>query len=190
MRVLVIDAYATDDPDRVVAERAVAVLAANGHHVDHLELAADAFEPFMSSAERAAYHTDQPLVADDTTASAELVRAADALLFCYPTTTFTVPALLKGWLERVLVLGVAFVFDDRGRVAPGMRQVRRIGVVTTTPHAWLATRRRGDLGRRTIMWTLRLNCHRLCRRTFVSAPRGAGTDPAVGRRIERAVGRW
>ncbi|MEM9562132.1 MAG: NAD(P)H-dependent oxidoreductase [Actinomycetota bacterium] len=190
MRVLVIDAFEPDDPDRMMAERAVATLTANGHDVDHLDLAGDGFEPFMSSGERAAYHTDQPLVGDDTRASADLVRAADALLFCYPTTTFTVPARLKGWLERVLVLGVAFVFDDKGRVSPGMTQVRRLGVLTTTPHGRRATRRHGDLGRRTIMWTLRLNCNRLCRRTFVSAARGAGADPAAGRRVERAIGRW
>ncbi len=185
---VLIDAYPTNDPDRVVVEAAAETLLAGGHAVERVGLVEQGFDPFMSEAERAAYHSDQPLLSDETRKAAALIDGADALLFCYPTTTFTVPALLKGWLERVLVLGVAFVFDDKGRVAPGMTQIRRLGVVTTTPHGWLATRRQGDLGRRTIMWTLRLNCHRRCRRTFVSVPRGG-----VGRRmarVERALARW
>ena len=188
MRVVLIDAYPLDDPDRVVVETAIDTLAGQGHTVEHIDLAAQGFDPFMSAAERAAYHTDEPLVTDETRAAAALIDQAEALLFCYPTTTFTVPALLKGWLERVLVLGVAFVFDDKGRVAPGMTQVRRLGVVTTTPHGWVATRRQRDLGRRTIMWTLRLNCNRWCRRTFVSLPQASGSQRIA--KVERALARW
>lgn len=188
MRVLLIDGYRTDDPDRVVATIAAEALEANGHDVDHLVLEAEGFEAFMSEAERNAYHEPDPLIADETKASAAAVERANGLLFCYPTTTFTIPAIVKGWLERVLVPGVAFVFDDAGRVAPGMTNIRRLGVVTTTPHSWLATRRARDLGRRTILWTLRLSCHRLCRRTFTSMPTGSGSNHAA--RIERALRRW
>ena len=192
MRVLLIDAYPVDDPDRIVAQLAAKTLVAGGHQVEQLGLAADGFEPYMSEAERAAYHEDEPLLTEETRACAGAVKGADALLFCYPTTTFTVPALLKGWLDRVLVPGVAFELDSEGRVVPAMTNIRRLGVVTTTPHRWLATRRARDLGRRTIMWSLRLSCHRLCRRTFVSLPRGAGLGDGAGagRRISRALSRW
>lgn len=190
MQVLLIDAYPIDDPDRAVADTAAEVLAGGGHHVDRLDLAASGFEPFMSPAERAAYETDRPLRSDDTRAAAELVRGADALLFCYPTTTYTVPALLKGWLERVLVPGVAFVLDEAGRVRPGLDRVRRLGAITTTPHGWLDTRRHRDGGRRTILLTLRLDCGRRCRRTFRSVPAGSGAAPRTRLRIERALGRW
>ena len=188
MRVLLIDAFEPDDPDRAAADLAAETLVTRGHQVERINLVDEGFEPFMSEAERAAYHTDDPLVAEDAMASAVLVRQADALLFAYPTITHTVPAVLKGWLERVLVLGVAFEFDDRGRIAPAMTRVRRIGAITTTPHRWVRTRLHGDLGRRTIMWTLRLNCHRFCRRTFVGLPQGAGA--AGGPRVERALRRW
>lgn len=190
VRVLLIDAFPLDDPDRAVVDEAVDVLSAGGHQVDRLGLVETGFELAMSPAERAAYHTDEPLVAEETARSAELIARAEGLLFCYPTTTFTVPALLKGWLERVLVLGVGFEFDEKGRVSPGMTQIRRLGVVTTSPHRWLTTRRHRDLGRRTIMWTLRLNCHRLCRRTFVSIPAGAGGASSTGRRLRGRLGRW
>ncbi len=71
-----------------------------------------------------------------------------------------------------MVLGVAFVFDAKQRVRPGLKNVRRLGVVTTTPHSRFATWRARDLGYRTIMRTLRLNCHPLCRRTFIRLPAG------------------
>lgn len=188
MRVLLIDAYRPDDPDRVVVDAAAEALRTNGHEIDRIDLVDQGFQAFMSEEERAAYHTDEPLIAEDAKASAALVRQAQALLFCYPTVTHTVPAVLKGWLERVLVLGVAFEFDDKGRIAPAMTGVRRIGAVTTTPHGWVTTRRHGDLGRRTIMWTLRLNCHRLCRRTFVGLR--TGTGQRNGDRVRRALRRW
>lgn len=188
MRVLLIDAYRPDDPDRAVVDAAVDALSAAGHTIDRIDLVDEGFRAFMSEEERAAYHTDEPLIAEDATASAELVRRAEALLFCYPTITHTVPAVLKGWLERVMVLGVAFGFDDKGRIAPALTRVRRIGAITTTPHDWVTTRRHGDLGRRTIMWTLRLNCNRLCRRTFVGLP--AGTGSGSGDRVGRALRRW
>lgn len=186
MRVLLIDAFATGSCGAVLAEAAVQVLQRQGHQVDCVELSGSDFETFMSAQERAAYHEADPLVSPATRASADLVKSADALLFCYPTTTFTIPAVLKSWIERVLVPGVAFVFDESGRVRPGMTNIRRIGAITTTGHSPRATRRARDGGRRTIMWNLRLSCHHFCRRTFVRIPTGSA-DVA---KVRRALGRW
>ena len=68
--------------------------------------------------------------------------ATAALVFVYPTVTGGLPATLKGWLERVLVTGVAFELDAKtNKIKPAMRQVRRIGVVTTTPSTRVASSR-------------------------------------------------
>lgn len=186
MRVLVLDAFPADSVDRVLVDAAVATLTDGGHDVTLRVLADGPFETFMSERERAAYHQDDPLVTADTREDASRVQQADALLFCYRTTLFTVPAVLKSWLERVLVPGVAFVFDDKERVRPGMTNIRRIGVITTTAHSARTTRRARDAGRRTILWTIRLNCHPLARRTFVSVPTGA----AEVAKVRRALRRW
>lgn len=188
-RVLVLEAFEAADPDRAVVDVAVETLQAAGHAVKKLSLAAE-FGGFMSEAERAAYHGDEPLVADDTIAAAAEIAKADAMLFCYPTTTFTVPATMKAWLERVLVPGVAFVFDSSGRVRPGMTNIKRLGVITTTPHARSVTRRARDGGRRTVLWTLRLSCGRRCRRSFVSIPMGSADTASTTVDIERALNRW
>ncbi len=186
MRVLLLDGYDAEDDDRRVVDEAVAVLSAGHHEVDLL--AVDAFNPVMSEAERATYHGDQPVISDDVRDSAERLRAAEGLLFCYPTVAFNVPATLKGWLERVMVPGVAFVFDEQGRVRPGMRGIRRLGAITTSPHGRLTRFRARDAGKRTTARTLRLIAHKRCRTTFVSVPTPANDDGIA--KIRKALSRW
>jgi len=185
MRVLVIDAYDEADPDSHVVRAAIDSLQRRGHDVEHLSLATDELAGFMTPAEHRAYESETPLIAAETKASAFSVQAADALLFCYPTTLFGVPPRLKSWLERVMVMGVAFVFDDKKRVRPGLKNVRHLGVITTSPHSVRATMRARDLGRRTLMRTLRLNCHPLCMRTFVRLRAGGAHHAAIDRRLVR-----
>lgn len=186
MRILLLDGYDPSDGDRRVTVEAMAELQAGHHDVDRL--AVHEFNAVMSAAERIAYHSDRPVISDDVRDSAERLQAADALLFCYPTVAFTVPAALKGWLERVLVPGVAFVFDDKHRVRPGMENIRRIGAVTTSPHGRLRRLRARDAGKRTTARTLRLSAHKRCRTTFVSVP--SPVDDEGVARIRRALRRW
>lgn len=189
MRVLVLDAYDLDDPDRHVVDAVEAALEALGNEVERRTLVADGFARTMSAGERRVYETDEPLATDETRSAAGAVKAADAVVCCYPTRLFGVPASLKSWFERVLVLGVAFEFDRRKRIRPALTNVRRLGVVTTTPHGRVATFRARDLGRRTIMWTLRLNCHRFCRRSHLALPQGVASGDAEAR-ITRSLRRW
>lgn len=189
MRVLVVDAYPADHVDADVVGQAIATLQAHGNQIDYLSLAGDEFAAMMSAAERSAYETEAPLLADETKTGAARVQQADALLFCYPTTLFSVPPRLKSWLERVMVKGVAFVFDKKQRVRPGLTNVRRLGVITTTPHSHRATLRARDLGYRTFMRTLRLNCHPLCRRTFIRMPAQA-PSARYADRLNRALRNW
>ena len=53
------------------------------------------------------------------------------LLLVYPTWWFGPPAMLKGWLDRIWVPGVAFRLGGPGVLRPLLTNVRRIGVVTT-----------------------------------------------------------
>ena len=186
MRVLLLDGYSPDDADHRLVVEAVEELHAGRHEVDLL--AVHDFNPVMSAAERVAYHSEHPVISDDVRDSASRLQAAQALLFCYPTMAFNVPATLKGWLERVMVPGVAFVFDDEHRVRPGMQNIRRIGAVTTSPHSRLARFRARDAGKRTTARTLRLSAHKRCRTTFVSVP--TPVDNKGIARIRKALHRW
>jgi NAD(P)H dehydrogenase (quinone) len=132
-----------------------------------LDLYAEDFRAAMSAEEHAAYHSEHPICSDEVRVHAELVRWADTLVFVYPTWWMGLPAILAGWLQRVLVPGVAFHLDERNRVASDLRHVRRIIGIST----YGATRRRvmllTDAGRRTLLRALWMLCARSCRRTWL-----------------------
>ena len=179
----------------VMSDDVRTALTQKGHQVRMLDLYADDFDPVMSAADRVAYETDDPIVDPMVRSHADLVNRADALVFVYPTVTGGLPAMLKGWLERVLVTGVAFELDAKtNKIKPAMRQVRRIGVVTTTPSTRLSTAVRNDAGRRSLHRTLRLICHPLTRRTFLAqyrADRKSLPEQNIFRdRVQKAFAQW
>lgn len=189
MRVLLIDAYELDDPSRSTASTTADALRSNGCDVEHQRLHELGFGAFMTADELRAYRTPQPLIARETRESGAAVADSDALVFCYPAVMFGVPPVLKSWHERVLVPGVGFRLDHKRRVRPGMTQIRRIGAVAATSHRRSEIARARDLGRRTVMRTMRMNCHHLCRRTFLTVR--SENDPAsTASQIERAFRRW
>ena len=89
---------------------------------------------------------------------AALVQQAQTLVFVYPTWWSQPPAILRGWLERVLVPGVAFRFDDKGKVRPGLQHVRRIIGISTYGAPWTYVKLLNDGGRRMLTRALRMNC--------------------------------
>ncbi|MEI2422729.1 NAD(P)H-dependent oxidoreductase, partial [Arthrospira platensis SPKY2] len=102
-----------DSFTQALATAAVEGLSGAGWEVEVLDLAAIGFRAAMSAEELVAYRTEglppDPMAA----AHAGLVARATALVFVYPTWWSGLPAILKGWLERVLVTGVAFRLDPR-----------------------------------------------------------------------------
>ncbi len=160
MRAAVILAHPNPDSfSHELARRAVAGLAAGGHDVELVDLAAIGFRAAMSPAERAAYHGGDPVLDPQVQTQIDLIRSVEALVFVYPTWWSGLPALLKGWLERVMVPGVGFTFDARtGRVRPALTHVDHlVGISTYGSPRWYV-RAVNDNGRRTLMRALRLSC--------------------------------
>jgi putative NADPH-quinone reductase len=99
---------------------------------------------------------------------AELLLEAEALVFVYPTWWSGLPAILKGWLERVVVPGVGFRFDERsGKVRPALTGVRHLVGVSTYGSPAPYVRAVNDNGRRTITRALRMSCGRRTRTTWL-----------------------
>lgn len=169
MHALVVIAHPCDDSfTHAAAERAVAGLRAGGHTVDVIDLYALGFRVAMSPEERRAYHGETPLIDELTREHARLVAWADCLVFVYPTWWSGQPAMLKGWLERVMVPGVAFVFDEHsGKVRPGLRSVRRLVGISSYGSRRSVVRIINDNGRRTIMRALRMACGLRTRTTWL-----------------------
>jgi NAD(P)H dehydrogenase (quinone) len=191
VRALVIYADPGDDElNRTLLDTATSALRDRGHHVVVVDLYAERFRAAMSAEERAAYHSDSPIRSDDVARHAGLVRWADTLVFVYPSWWMGLPAILKGWLERVLVPGVAFHLDERThRVVADLRHVRRIVAITTHRASWPTVKAMNDAGRRTLLRALAMLCHRPCRRTWLALYSVARCGPERQVRFVRKVER-
>ncbi len=89
-------------------------------------------------------------------------------MFVYPTWWSGLPAILKGWLERVMVPGVGFRFDERThKVRPGLGQVRHIIGISTYGSPRSYVRLINDNGRRTLTRALRMSCGFRARPTWL-----------------------
>ncbi len=160
MRVLLVSCHPRSDSfTGYLADRARNGLVRAGHEVTHLDLYAAGFRAAMSREERQAYHGDQPVLDPMVAEHIEALRAAETLVFVYPTWWAGLPAMLKGWLERVMVPGVGFRFDEKtGKARPNLTTVRRVvGISTYGSPRWYVKLIQ-DNGRRTLMRALRLSC--------------------------------
>ena len=147
------DSYCAAIFERII----LALETQSAHSVTAIRLADEKFATAMSSAERAAYETEAPLISDETKRHAEILKRAEALIFVYPTWWSGLPAQLKGWLDRVFVLGVAFRFNNNGKIRPNLQNVRHIIGVSTYGSPWRYVKLVNDNGRRTLTRAIRMS---------------------------------
>jgi NAD(P)H dehydrogenase (quinone) len=192
-RVLVV--YCHPNPESFTAaarDRAVATLAARGHDVRVDDLYADGFEPEMSCGERMTHK--EPGIAPQLLRYAEDLRWAQALVLVYPTWWSGQPAMLKGWIDRVWVAGVAWELPPGANVVrPLLRNIRRIVVITGHGSSKLVNALEGEAGKRTVTRSMRAMCSRWTRTRWCAAYRLDTADADARerflRKVERAVAR-
>ena len=168
MRVLVIYCHPVAESFAASAHRTVLEgLAEAGHEVTDVDLYAERFDPVMSRQERLDYlntERNERLVQhyDDQLA------AAEALVLVYPSWWYSMPAMLKGYFDRVWLPGVAFDVTPNGTVKTDrLKRLRRILVVTTYGGSWWMVRiALGDPARKLIGRAIRALCARGCRVTW------------------------
>ena len=78
-----------------------------------LDLAADGFDPRFGSADRNAYRGSGHVPADVLRQQRRL-DDVDHLVLVFPVYWWSMPALLKGWIDRVFINGWAFDIDPAG----------------------------------------------------------------------------
>lgn len=187
MRVLVL--YAHPDPNSFGAalhEAAVAGLRQAGHEVDDCDLYGEGFDAVLSRSERLGYHD----VASNTHPVAGYVarvRAADALVLCFPVWNFGYPAILKGFFDRVFLPGVSFKLVE-GQARPDLWNIRKLAAVTsyggTRWRAWLM----GDPPRKAVRRVLRAVCHPRARPLYLAHYDMNRSTPASREAFLREVG--
>ena len=130
MRVMVVYAHPVEESFNAAIHRVVVeTLRGRGHEVDDCDLYAESFPAIMGREDRLLYH-DIPANRALAKPWIERLEAAEALVLVFPTWVFGPPAILKGFLEKVFVPGVAFQLID-GKVRGALRHLKRVGGVST-----------------------------------------------------------
>jgi NAD(P)H dehydrogenase (quinone) len=152
-----------------VREVVLAKLNTVGAEVRLRDLYAEGFDPVLSAREHEIYE-DEALNRDPVASHCVDLAWCDTLIFVYPTWWYGLPAMIKGWLDRVLVPGLAFLMPDgtHNDIRPGLTHIRRLGVFTTCGASFWLTRIIGAPGKRTLLRGLRLLCAKNCRTVFAA----------------------
>lgn len=157
-RCLLVSCHPLDDSlCNHLAARVTQAFAGHPVDIEHLDLYRAGFDAPMSAAERSAYFTDS---FDDTALRAHIaqLQRAEILVLVFPTWWFGMPALMKGWFDRVWAPGAAFDHPrgDSGRITPRLDRLRHCLVVTT-----LSSPRKFDL------WVMRRPLRRILKTALI-----------------------
>ena len=159
MRILVVYCHPCEESfNAAIRDHAVRTLEDSGHEVDLIDLYAENFDPVMGAPERRGYHTP---VENEKPVKEHLdrLRKADGLIFIYPTWWYGLPAMLKGWLDRVWLPHAVFQMPEAGKPIRGnLPNIRLIGAISTlgSPDWWWWFI--GMPGRRTLLTGLSVLC--------------------------------
>ena len=117
--------------NHAIAARVVGTLLACGHSVNFHDLYAEQFDPMLPAGE---IQKDALLDAVIENHCAEIV-AADGIVVIHPNWWGQPPAILKGWVDRVIRPGVAYEFvdADSGEGVPrGLLRAKTVLVFNTS----------------------------------------------------------
>jgi putative NADPH-quinone reductase len=181
-----------------VRDLVLAKLRAAGAEVRLTDLYARGFQPVLSTAEWEGY-LDCPANCALVDRDVADLRWCDTLIFVYPTWWYGLPAMLKGWLDRVMLPDVAFLMPDGANktIRPGLRHITGLGVFTTCGASWWLTKLVGSPGKRTLTWGVGLLLARGARTVFAAHYLMDSSTEAsrrahlarVGARMDRLIGR-
>jgi putative NADPH-quinone reductase len=132
MKISVILAH--PDPEsfnHAIARTAIQQLIKNGHNVFFHDLYNENFDPRLGAEEIPSYTLLPKSIRDHC----EELRQADGIVIVHPNWWGQPPAILKGWIDRVIRPGVAYEFleGDSGEGIPnGLLQARAAIVLNTS----------------------------------------------------------
>ncbi|HBL5002079.1 NAD(P)H-dependent oxidoreductase [Enterobacter cloacae] len=106
-----------------LAQRIAGKLQEQGTQVEIADLHAEGFSPTMIRPDLDLYHGDVSALPDEVLLEQQRVERADMLVFVFPIYWWSVPALLKGWFDRVLTVNWAYKVAEDGRIVGNLRDV-------------------------------------------------------------------
>ncbi len=117
--------------NHAIADAAVAALRGNGHDVRFHDLYAERFDPLLPAAEIPKQARLDPLVKRHC----DEIAQAEGIVIVHPNWWGQPPAVMKGWIDRVIRPGVAYEFreGDSGEGVPcGLLKAKTAVVFNTS----------------------------------------------------------
>jgi len=169
-RALILYAHPSEGSfNAAIRDQTIAQLQDAKIEVRIIDLYARSFQPVLTPEEYQTYQ-DSPANRSPVAQDVADLQWADTLIFIYPTWWYGLPAILKGWLDRVLLPEVAFLMpnDHNTAIRPGLTHITKLAVFTTCGASRGLTFLIGAPGKRMILRGLRVLCAKRCKTTFAA----------------------
>lgn len=117
--------------NHAIADMAVRTLRTNGHQIMFHDLYEEKFEPLLTQRELL---KDAKLIGL-VRKHCEEIKIAEGIIVVHPNWWGQPPAILKGWVDRVLRQGIAYEFgqNDKGEGVPiGLLKAKTALILTTS----------------------------------------------------------
>ncbi|MEU9731712.1 NAD(P)H oxidoreductase [Streptomyces sp. NPDC048002] len=105
---VVVAHHRSDSLTAHTARRAAARLEAAGYRIDLLDLHAEGFDPRMNVEDQPDWGNREKAYSQETHAHMRRILDADVIVAVFPVYWQSVPAVLKGWIDRVWNYGFAY----------------------------------------------------------------------------------
>ena len=97
-------------------------VAASGNSFEIADLAAEGFDPRFNTSDIATFQ-GEATTADDIAAEQARIDRADTLVLVYPVYWWSMPGLLKGWIDRVFMNGWAYDEPPGGKLTKKLHRL-------------------------------------------------------------------
>lgn len=170
MRLLIV--FCHPDPESfgaAIYRTACEALRSAGHELRCIDLYADGFNPVFTLEEKRSYLGDTARNIAGVASHVEALKWAEGWVAIYPSWFYGLPAMFKGWLERVWLPGVAFTVAKakQRRIGGELSNIRLFIGITTSGSPWWWLKLIGDPGRSLLMKGLRPLYARHCQRHWL-----------------------
>jgi NAD(P)H dehydrogenase (quinone) len=132
MQISVISAHPNSQSfNHAIAHAALAELKRNGHQVYFHDLYAEAFDPILTAGEI----QKEASVPPEVGRHCREISSADGIIIVHPNWWGQPPAIMKGWVDRVIRPGIAYRFEDedQGEGIPiGLLKAKAVCVFNTS----------------------------------------------------------
>ena len=114
--------------NHAILEKAKETLTGRGDEVTVIDLYEDGFDPVMSEKDLELYmkgESSDPLVARYN----EILGRTEKIIFIYPLWWYDMPAIMRGFLDKVLLCGSSYL-EDNGMIP--LRKIQHTTILTTS----------------------------------------------------------